>query len=192
MKSTWCQYFGVAGVFIASVLLFPKAASSDEALGDSSAHIQLKKEADKIGSGLENPLIIRNLRVEVARMGDQSERKRIREALRDKDPAHQYEAIIMAKAVRGSDMICGLAELLNDTNGYRSLDLVGAEPSNRQDDVVFAPPSIEAAKALSELIDTPPVPPPGKGKNVYSEEDVALWKTWWEENRMHYEAQVGP
>jgi len=192
MKRIWRQYCGITGVLIAFTLFTETSTGGDGITGESSMQVQLKIEVEKIGSGLENPMLIKNLRIEVARAGNQSERNRIREALRDENPALQYEAIEMAKAVRGSDMICGLAELLSDTNSYRSLDLVGVTPGKRQDDVVFAPPSIEAAKALAELVDAPPVPPIGKDKNIYTENDVALWRIWWHENKSKFELEERP
>ena len=155
----------------------------------SEAHIQLEAETAKRGSGQENSGLIKKLRIEVARSGDETERKKIMTELKDEDPVRQSEAIEMAKSVGGEDMICGLAELLSDTNGYRSVEIdempQGSQP---QGDMVFGPPSEQAAIALSHLIDNPPVPPIGKDKKFYTEEDVLAWRKWWQANRSKFEA----
>lgn len=192
MRNVLCNYFGITGVFIAASLLIIKIAFGEDVPAESPVHIQLREETGKIGSGLENLQLINNLRIEVARKGDQAERKRIREALRDGDPVRQYEAIVMAKAVGGSDMICGLAELLNDTNDYRSISLAGADPNKRQDDVVIAPPRIEAARALAALVNAPLVSASDRSTPIFSEEDVVMWKKWWDENRQYYEHLARP
>ena len=192
MKTILFQYYSVVPIVLLSVFLFSYTAFCNDESPDSSPQIQLAKEIDKLGSGLENPMTIRSLRIEVARSGDQSERKRIMDDLKNTNPARQYEAIVMANSVRGSDMICGLAELLSDTNGYRSLEILSADQEERQDDVVFSPPSIEAAKALSEIVESPPEKILEKGQHVYTEEDVNVWKAWWADNRINYEAHPRP
>ncbi|MGI6599748.1 MAG: hypothetical protein ACOX3F_08655 [Kiritimatiellia bacterium] len=153
----------------------------------SEAHIHLEAETAKRGSGQENPGLIKKLRIEVARSGDAAERKKIRTELKDEDPVRQSEAIEMAKSVGGEDMICWLAELLSDTNGYRSVEIAempqGSQP---QGDVVLGPPSEQAAIALSHLIDNPPVPPIGADKKFYTEEDVLTWRRWWETNKANF------
>ncbi|MDR0994631.1 MAG: hypothetical protein LBN38_08755 [Verrucomicrobiota bacterium] len=187
MRITYFNYFRMADIFVAALLLVTEIAFGKEVPTESPAQIQLREEIGKMGSESENLQLIKNLRIEVARIGDQAERKRIREALRDADPVRQYEAIMMAKAVRGSDMICGLAELLSDTNGYRSISLVGADQDKRQDDIVFAPPRIEAAKALAEIVNVPLVSSSGGGKPIFLEKDVIIWKKWWHDNKQRYE-----
>jgi hypothetical protein len=155
----------------------------------SEAHIQLETEMAKRGSGQENLGLIKKLRIEVARSGDETERKMIRMELKDEDPVRQSEAIEMAKSIGGEDMICGLAELLSDTNGYRVVKInempQGSQP---QGDIVFGSPSEQAAIALSHLIDNPPVPPIGRDKKFYTEEDVLVWRKWWQANKSKFGA----
>lgn len=152
----------------------------------SETYIQLKAEMNKIGSGQENPALFRKLRIEVAREGDVTERKKIIAQLQDKETARQYEAIEMAKSVGGTDMICGLAGLLSNTTSYRSMDLGPVAEGRAQGDVLFEPTRVVAAKALSELVDKPPVPPIGKDKKFYTEEDVLAWQRWWEANKAKF------
>jgi len=155
----------------------------------SEAYIQLEAETAKRGSGQEKPGLIKKLRIEVARSGNETERKKIRTELKDEDPVRQSEAIEMAKSVGGEDMIRGLAELLSDTNGYRTVKIDGMpQGSQPQGDMVFGPPSEQAAIALSHLIDNPPVPPIGKDKKFYTEEDVLAWRKWWQANKSKFGA----
>ena len=119
---------------------------------------------------------------------DDESLKEMSKRLKDKNPIRQFEAIETAKSVGGPDMIRGLAELLNDTNEYISVNFVGQfHGSNAQGDIVFEPPRYLAAKALSEIVENPPVPPVGENKKYYTEEDVVIWQAWWAENKQKFE-----
>lgn len=185
--------FGVKLIICCAVSLLIVMGQSDgdenNATERSEASIQLKAEMEKLGSNYENPALLKKLRIEVARSGDVIERKKIRAELKDKDVVRQFEAIEMAKSVGGPDMISGLADLLSDTTGYRSINLSGQfDESRAQGDVVFEPPRLVAAKALSELLGNPPVPPIGKDKKFYTEEDVLTWQRWWQANKAKFQA----
>ena len=170
-------------------LIGPSYGGEKSTMERSKAYVQLEAETAKRGSGQENLGLIKKLRMEVARSGDETERKRIRTELKDEDPVRQSEAIEMAKSVGGEDMVRELADLLSDTNGYRSVKIDGMpQGSQLQGDMVFGPPSEQAAIALSHLIDNPPVPPIGEDKKFYTEEDVLTWRKWWQTNKAKFEA----
>lgn len=176
----------------AIILMVPIVTSygSEEAASNRiEASTQRKVVMKKQDTSEENPELLKELLIQAARAGDKMARQKIRMQLKDKDPVRQFEAIEMAKSVGGPDMIRALADLLNDTNGYRSVNLLEpAEESSAQDDVVFEPPRILAAKALAEIVENPPVPPVGRKKKFYTEEDILTWLRWWEVNKNKYGA----
>jgi hypothetical protein len=58
-----------------------------------------------------------------------------------------------------------------------------------QSGLVVGPPCENAALALAQLVENPPVPPLGKDKKIYTQKDVAVWRKWWEENKAKYEGE---
>jgi len=149
---------------------------------------QLTKELSKISTGQENQGVIRKLRNDLAKTGDALERASIYANMKHNDPYVQFVAIKSAEYVGGDDMICRLAELLSDTNGYRSAQTATRGPQGQppQDVLVYAPPRIVAARTLANLVENPPVAPIGKRKKLYTEDDVEKWREWWVANSNKY------
>jgi hypothetical protein len=149
---------------------------------------QLKRELSETGKDRQRSVEVRQIRRKLAKMGDLEERMRIIERLKSEDPATQLNAVQDAAYVDGRDMIAALAELLNVTNGYQSVTSgeLGPKGERLQGDLVYEPVSLVAAKALAKLVETPPVPPVGKEKKFYTDDDVKKWQKWWEKNKKQY------
>jgi hypothetical protein len=77
---------------------------------------------------------------------------------------------------------------LTVTNGYQSVTSgeLGPKGERLQGDLVYEPVSLVAAKALAKLVETPPVPPVGKEKKFYTDDDVKKWQKWWKKNKKQY------
>lgn len=149
---------------------------------------QLKRELSETGKDRQRSVEVRQIRRELAKVGDLEERMRIIERLKSEDPATQLNAVQDAAYVDGCDMIAALAELLNVTNGYQSVTSgeLGPKGERLQGDLVYEPVRLVAAKALATLVENPPVPAVGKEKKFYTEEDVKQWQKWWKKNKKQY------
>ncbi len=143
---------------------------------------QEKLEAD-LGLSLESPHM-RQLRLQLARMGDFQERNRIFDALKSPVGAERSKAFKDTAALGDLEAVIRLAEMLDDpTPGgrmtYRERD--GSISVSRDESCL--PPRMMAAMELAKLVPNPPVAPVGRDKGYYTEEDVAAWRAWWSENR---------
>ena len=149
---------------------------------------QLKAERARLNTELENPARIDVLRVRAARAGDETERKGVIAQLYDTDPQRQQNATSMAKDIGGRDMIRGLAGTLGDTNGWRFSEIkVSPTGELPQGVIMYVPPSLLAIMMLSQMVETPPVMVKGTAWMRYTDDDVEIWKKWWEENKTKYE-----
>ena len=181
------SHYLIAAMSIAHLSMFASDAVSNSFVrlkpsqGYTTSTEKLYAELEKYvaweGTGRQNQPYVRNLRVELARRGDQDERQRIFQEMKGTNSEKRFAAIDDAARLGDREAVYHLAELLSDTNGYFRIS-----------DVVRSPPSIVAALHLSRMIENPPVPPSGKRyDNMHDhEEDFAIWPKWWQEHKAEF------
>lgn len=156
---------------------------------DSDLRDELNKNKTLLGSGQENRGMMRKLRVELAKRGDKVEREKIFSALHSDNLVEQSDALEDASLLGDKEAIYHLAEMLNDPSpGGRVTTVAPDGAVIRSSDQAVMAPSMAAALKLAELIENPPVPPIGRDKKFYTEEDVLAWRKWWHANKANFEA----
>jgi len=149
-------------------------------LSAKSLRAKLEKKLSEPG-GNENSVEVLRIRRDLAKIGDRKERSDLIMRLKSDSPQIKYGAIQDAEYVGGSDMIFGLAQLLDAPEGYDTATTLhktlpdGEQP---QCDIIYEPVSIAAAMALAEIVENPPVPPIGENKKFYTKDDVKKWLEW--------------
>ncbi len=156
---------------------------------DTDLRTELERNKALIGSGQENRGMMRKLRVELAKRGDKAERERLFASMRSENLVEQSDALEDAALLGDEEAIYHLAEMLNDPSpGGRVTTVAPDGTVIRSNDHAVMAPRMTAALKLSELIENPPVPPIGKDKKFYTEEDVLAWRKWWQANKSKFEA----
>ena len=130
----------------------------------------------------------RDIRIELARRGDKAERDRIFQAMKGTNLLERHYAIQDAVQIGDKGAIYHLAELLNDPSikwipireGVEGgMTHVRTYKENR--------PQLTAVLELANMIENPPVSLDGKKwSDNYTDEEIAIWQAWWQENKAVY------
>jgi hypothetical protein len=170
-------------------LKMPQDNAEIRSLGETDLRNELAKNSAMVGSGHENRAMIRKLRVELARRGDKEEREKIFSAMKSPILAEQADALEDVAQLADREAVYHLAEMLSDPNPGGRITYVAQDGTiARSGDCAVKPPRMAAALKLAELIENPPVPPIGKDKKFYTEEDVLAWRKWWQANKAKFDA----
>ena len=168
--------------------LILKAESGDRqailqmgSLGDQSAVPYLQKIREDSSEGFGSASSYAQMAL--AKLGVKKELDEILKEANSDDPAIQQAAVKKLGYIGGRDAIGALVGLL-DQNKYRSMK--GFDPNRRgpngerpQGREVFPPLNLDAMRALSQIVSSPPVDP----RATPTEADVATWRRWYEANK---------
>lgn len=157
-------------------------------MADGQLRDELSKQNLLSGTGQENVMAMRKLRVELARRGDKEEHRRIVSSLQSSNLLVQSQAIEDVAKIGDTEAIYALGEMLSDPNpgGRITFESPGGKSIRSSDEAVEAP-RLVAAQKLASLIASPPVPPIGDSKKFYTDTDVEQWRAWWNVHKTEYQ-----
>jgi HEAT repeat protein len=134
-----------------------------------------------------NPKWVANIQMALAKLGEKKQVDEIWKELKNDDPSIQTAAIKKLTYVGGNQAVLALVNLLDNSVLLRGKSMQRSPSSTeqvRQGVVFFGPLNLMAMEALGQIVPNPPVLYTNEIKA--KQDDVKIWKDWWEKNKSKY------